>query len=640
MTNFERRQAFLNAVIEEGNRKFKSVNVTVPTAAESLNQLSARLQDLTTKFGLFLATAATPLVNFFSQNITGAFGLFALLSRTVIGKGLDVMREKFDKAAASAKSFGESISFQARSNTKSKVAIEELAAASEAFKKGSMIGLKGDERTRARELKDLATAGKLTVEQSKEYVSLLQKSRDYLENQRTSQKAIVDAAKSIKPNDPRLITLAGTETKVKQANSELEALNKTLAVTPLRAGIAEASFSGISKVIQGFGTLLSGTVKSINFVLFAVGTLSTVAGVIASIYGKEAELSTFTENLGKFFKELIAGSESAKEFRTGLAGGVNFFFKEIEKTDQKLKEIDKFQFKTKFLGVTINVTKTKEDLAREVQDLVRQSIEGKSFLDKVGENAGASIASGIGGGILGAIGINLLARVVPAVIGTFIGGPAGTAAGIALGSALATSLMIYFKDTGNEQIEATLADAARNALGQAAEAADVDKLARVFKKIEEARKAAPPGQQQSELYAEAQKKLAVELIKNQNLFAVLGNVAFVTGISIDSLFNNFNKSIVEANKSINELITSIKGFGEIKISFINPTKLQQEITEVIDKLKGSSQSIGEKLETNPIGLTEANRELAASERRLTNLRENAAKLETRAKEVLTRERKT
>ena len=61
LTEFERRQAFVNAAIEEGERKFGNVNTIIPTTAESFEQLSATVLDLATQIGSFIAEKLVPL---------------------------------------------------------------------------------------------------------------------------------------------------------------------------------------------------------------------------------------------------------------------------------------------------------------------------------------------------------------------------------------------------------------------------------------------------------------------------------------------------------------------------------------------------------------------------------------------------
>ena len=46
LTKFEKRQAFVNAVIEEGQRKFSTIDTAVPSSQKSIEQLIVALTDL------------------------------------------------------------------------------------------------------------------------------------------------------------------------------------------------------------------------------------------------------------------------------------------------------------------------------------------------------------------------------------------------------------------------------------------------------------------------------------------------------------------------------------------------------------------------------------------------------------------
>ena len=90
LTNFERRQAFVNAVIEEGQRKFRDIDTSTDTSAQSLSRLSATIVDLGLKLGGFLANSLGPVVDFISNNTSNAIALFGLLARVVGAQAINV----------------------------------------------------------------------------------------------------------------------------------------------------------------------------------------------------------------------------------------------------------------------------------------------------------------------------------------------------------------------------------------------------------------------------------------------------------------------------------------------------------------------------------------------------------------------
>jgi hypothetical protein len=88
LTEYERRQAFVNAVISEGSRKFGMINTSIPTTADTFQKLAATLQNLTTAFLGFVADVLAPVANFITDNVAASFGLLGLILSMVASKGI------------------------------------------------------------------------------------------------------------------------------------------------------------------------------------------------------------------------------------------------------------------------------------------------------------------------------------------------------------------------------------------------------------------------------------------------------------------------------------------------------------------------------------------------------------------------
>lgn len=91
LTNTERRQAFLNAVLEEGERKFGDIQENI--AANPYDKLSASVRDLATGLGNLLNKALIPAVKIFADNpfalmVPGIFLLTKALQGLGVGAGL------------------------------------------------------------------------------------------------------------------------------------------------------------------------------------------------------------------------------------------------------------------------------------------------------------------------------------------------------------------------------------------------------------------------------------------------------------------------------------------------------------------------------------------------------------------------
>ena len=93
LTQFERQQAFLNATLEQGEKKFGSLADSTQTNPYS--KLSASFTDLTQTLVEFANVAIVPIVNFFSQNkiaLTGALLIFAKTIFDRLSPALDELR--------------------------------------------------------------------------------------------------------------------------------------------------------------------------------------------------------------------------------------------------------------------------------------------------------------------------------------------------------------------------------------------------------------------------------------------------------------------------------------------------------------------------------------------------------------------
>lgn len=91
LSEFERRQAFANAAIEEGSRKFGSIDTTVPSAQKSLEQLQASLAELSTEFLLIVAQSIQPFVDFMKNDAGNSLALFGVVLALVFSKGASIV---------------------------------------------------------------------------------------------------------------------------------------------------------------------------------------------------------------------------------------------------------------------------------------------------------------------------------------------------------------------------------------------------------------------------------------------------------------------------------------------------------------------------------------------------------------------
>ncbi len=106
LTDFERRQAFANAVLKEGMDKFSSIEIP----ANPYDKFAASLKDLSFKALEVVNKALVPLVNLLSQNPVALLGVLGLIGASIVKSAIPALgqyRENLQKTAdASRMLFG------------------------------------------------------------------------------------------------------------------------------------------------------------------------------------------------------------------------------------------------------------------------------------------------------------------------------------------------------------------------------------------------------------------------------------------------------------------------------------------------------------------------------------------------------
>jgi hypothetical protein len=101
LTDFEKRAAFANAVLTEGEKKFKAIKID----ANPYNQLLASLQDLSTEGLKLVNVVLGPIVKYLASSPTALTSIIALLgvqlAKTTVPKLLEV-KQAFDSLSASS----------------------------------------------------------------------------------------------------------------------------------------------------------------------------------------------------------------------------------------------------------------------------------------------------------------------------------------------------------------------------------------------------------------------------------------------------------------------------------------------------------------------------------------------------------
>ena len=145
LTNYERRQAFANAVIEEGEKKFSMIDVSTPSAQKAIEKFTTTIQDLGLEFGGLIANVLKPFLNFISGNAGNAILVFGGILALVFGKAGQLIGGFVKKSTADLQAWSEKIADKAKFSGK-KLKQLQTDAFSGTAKQGGLKGLMAGRR--------------------------------------------------------------------------------------------------------------------------------------------------------------------------------------------------------------------------------------------------------------------------------------------------------------------------------------------------------------------------------------------------------------------------------------------------------------------------------------------------------------
>ena len=101
LSNFERRQAFANAIIEQGNQKFGALGKAVES--NPYDKLAATFDNLVKTFVSGINTVLGPIVGFFADNMMSLIGAIGIFSISVVRTMVPALTEGGSAMAAASK---------------------------------------------------------------------------------------------------------------------------------------------------------------------------------------------------------------------------------------------------------------------------------------------------------------------------------------------------------------------------------------------------------------------------------------------------------------------------------------------------------------------------------------------------------
>ena len=100
LTQFERQTAFLNAINEQGIKKYGELADAVDI--NPFDQLAASFGDLTKEFLSLINVALIPIIGFFSESRAGLIGITTLFASTIVTTMVPALGQMVERAKAAA----------------------------------------------------------------------------------------------------------------------------------------------------------------------------------------------------------------------------------------------------------------------------------------------------------------------------------------------------------------------------------------------------------------------------------------------------------------------------------------------------------------------------------------------------------
>ena len=314
LTNFERRQAFVNEVIDEGQRKYRDVDTSSRSAAVSLQALAAAITDIGLKFGGALAEGIAPFADFISGNASNAIALFGVLARVVGAQAVSVFSKGIESAAASIERFGQSAALS-------------LDRVSAGYRTAVQAAI--NYSTTASRVTNLGTQQERALKQ--EAVALLQKNAALDTLTRAQIKHTIATLESAIAAETAFKARTKSEASANRATASIDRLTASLKKyqAAQQSGIAgTALFAGaLGKISGGIALIGRGIAGVINIILRFTVFLSIAQlalDTLAKVFGfKEVKL---LETIGDQFRKLLEFFKSNTKAVNSFAGS----FREVK----------------------------------------------------------------------------------------------------------------------------------------------------------------------------------------------------------------------------------------------------------------------------------------------------------------------
>jgi hypothetical protein len=324
LTNFERRQAFVNAIIDEGSRKYSEISLSTDTSSEALNRLAARIVDVGNKLGSILTDFLAPIANFFGKDLGNSVLIFLGILTLALGKGRTLLEAFFTDLSTRALETGARVS----SALTGPAFTTNIEKAGEALK-GIGVGLTKAEAATIRSIKE-GTVQPQQIQARIDELKALQERQQSRQFEKGLQGKALDQSIS-KANAATIAIRELEEAQKKASNSSV---------------IAGSTFEKLGGGLSRLATGISSALGYFNLFLAALGA----AQLIGQVFGVDL--------LGSITNFFVKLQEQAKATREAISSLVT------EASKDSLS-VFKFRFKKE------DIEAAGEQVATTLQDILR-----------------------------------------------------------------------------------------------------------------------------------------------------------------------------------------------------------------------------------------------------------------------------
>jgi len=305
LTRFEKRQAFANAVSEEGARKYKDIDIEADTAAQSLEKLAATVSDLATEIGGTIANALAPLAEALTSPVA-AIGLMGVLIRTVFGTAMREASQRLAGFNANLRTSTDNL--QDNLSSTRRIGKANLAF-SDSMKEVNLNVARATAENDA-EFKSLtkkAKAQTITTSETRRYNKIVAQEIALLKREKI---ALEESGKSTKAASARIALLQRRITAFTTAQTAANA--RLRAFGPI-ARTAGAAAIGLGKALGIAGKAALGALSWISLIISYLSILIAVGATVLEAFGwLDPVIEKLTQAV-RFFKELLGVTKEARQ---------------------------------------------------------------------------------------------------------------------------------------------------------------------------------------------------------------------------------------------------------------------------------------------------------------------------------------